>query len=150
MNDNRDSIQAEKPVPPWEQPGFFRLDCEPHRGTLLNWLAFPSLFLCYFSILVQFVFFWSALHAHHGLWSAFTNPRYLNVCAIGLTFSLLGAPLSLASWVIARHDLVIMSKGLMDPAGEKKTSGAWLMGLVGLLVCGVLIAYCGTVLLVMR
>jgi hypothetical protein len=32
-------IQAEKPLPPWEQPGRFRLDCEPHRGRLLSRLA---------------------------------------------------------------------------------------------------------------
>ena len=150
LNDNQDGIRTEKPIPPWEQPGFFRLDCQPHRDTLLNWLAFPSVFLCYFSILVELVFFWSALHGHYSLWSAFTDPRYLNVCAIGLTFSLFGAPLSLAAWLIARHDIAMMRKGLRDPSEKEQTGRAWFMGLGGLLMCGFLMAYCGTVLLVMR
>jgi hypothetical protein len=40
-NDCR-GIQANKPLPPWEHPGCFRLDCKPHRGTLLVWMAAAS------------------------------------------------------------------------------------------------------------
>jgi hypothetical protein len=32
-------------IPPWEEPGFVRLDCEPHRGPLLKWLGLGSLAL---------------------------------------------------------------------------------------------------------
>jgi hypothetical protein len=35
-------IQAEKPAPPWERPGCFRLDCGPHRGELLWWLGYAG------------------------------------------------------------------------------------------------------------
>lgn len=38
----REAIQAEQPVLPWEQSGGFRLDCEPHRGKFLWWLACAS------------------------------------------------------------------------------------------------------------
>jgi hypothetical protein len=40
------SIQREKPPPPWELPGHFRLDCQPHRARLLFWSAMISLILC--------------------------------------------------------------------------------------------------------
>jgi hypothetical protein len=36
MDDHREGIQADKPISPWEQPGCFRMDCEPHRGELLR------------------------------------------------------------------------------------------------------------------
>ncbi len=148
-NDDCNGIQAEKSVPPWEQPAFFRLNREPHRGTLLYWLALPSAFLCYLNIVVQMGYFGYILHRRYGIWSAFTDRVYLNICANALTFSLLGIPFNLAVWLIARHDLAMMRTGLMDAAGEKQTRRARLMGLAGLLVCGFLVAYCGIVLLVM-
>jgi hypothetical protein len=50
--------------PPWEQPGAFRLDCEPHRGGLLSALGTISLVL--------------------GVLSLFCFP----LCVTGLTFGL--------------------------------------------------------------
>jgi hypothetical protein len=149
-NDNRNGIQTEKLIPPWEQPGFFQLNREPHRGTLLYWLALPSAFLCCLNIAVQMGYFGYVLHIHYAIWSAFRDRVYLNICANALTFSLLGIPFNLAVWLIARHDFAMMRTGLMDPAGEEQTGRARFIGLGGLLVCGFLIAYCGTVLLAMR
>jgi hypothetical protein len=45
MDDNRTDIQTKKSVPPWERPGCFRLDCEPHRGMLLRWMGRASLII---------------------------------------------------------------------------------------------------------
>jgi hypothetical protein len=35
---------------PWERPGAFRLDCEPHRGGLLCWLGLGSYLLGFLSL----------------------------------------------------------------------------------------------------
>ena len=35
-------IQADKPIPPWEQPGCFRLDREPPRASLLPLLLWSD------------------------------------------------------------------------------------------------------------
>jgi hypothetical protein len=39
MDDHRDGIQTDKPIPPRERPSCFHMDCEPHRGNFLWWLA---------------------------------------------------------------------------------------------------------------
>src|SRR5262249_2725145 len=38
MDHHHEGIQVEKPIPPWERPGCFRMDCEPHRAGLLRLL----------------------------------------------------------------------------------------------------------------
>jgi hypothetical protein len=38
---------------PWEQPGAFRLDCEPHRGDMLFFLARLSISLSCVALRVQ-------------------------------------------------------------------------------------------------
>lgn len=43
MDDHRKGIQADKPLPPWEQPGCFRMDCEPHRAELLTAISILGL-----------------------------------------------------------------------------------------------------------
>jgi hypothetical protein len=45
VGENRVGIQIDKPVPPWERPGCFRMDCERHRGNLLSRLALASFLL---------------------------------------------------------------------------------------------------------
>jgi hypothetical protein len=87
---------TDRPRPPWELPGGFRRDCEPHRADLLLWLSGVSL-LCCLAALVP--------------------------CFAGLP-ALLGVPLGLTTWVLARRDLALMRKGLMDPGGEAGTRKA--------------------------
>ena len=104
MDEHREGIQADKPIPPWERPGCFRRDCEPHRGDMLWWLGNISLFLGVFA---------------------------LSPC-VGWVPGLLGIPLSLCSRYLAKADLVKIRAGLMDPAGEKATAQAVYVSTQGL------------------
>jgi hypothetical protein len=101
-----DAEQAGWEVPPWERPGGFRLDCEPHRGPLLLWLGRFS----------------------RGCGLLFTVP-----CLFGLS-GLIGLPLGLTVWLLARRDLDRMQKGLLDPRGERETRQAWDYGWDGLVL----------------
>jgi hypothetical protein len=80
-------------VPPWERPGGFRLDAEPHRGEELCRLGNVA--------------------ATMGALSLF--PLCSPFCA---PFAL---ALGLATWCLASGDLRLMRRGLMDPRGEGKT-----------------------------
>jgi hypothetical protein len=102
---NPAGIQADKPIPPWEQPGCFRLDCEPHRSGLLYCLAWIGLIL-----------------------------SLVSSVTLGLPL-LVAFPVSLATWTMARRDLALMLKGLMDPQGEKRTRQALHLGLTAFLCC---------------
>jgi hypothetical protein len=84
---------AEDDERPWEQPGAFRLDCEPDRGTTLLWrLGRLSLWLIAGAALVG---------------------------AIALLPVL---PLAVAVLVMASRDRAKMRAGTMDPAGEWLTA----------------------------
>jgi hypothetical protein len=118
-------------VPPWELPGNFRLDCEPHRGPLLRWLANAG-FLCaltsFFPCVCPLVF-------------CLVPPDTVVLFAAPVGLSVLGASLGLTVWALARHDLGRMGKGLINPEGEwetkfaKKRAGACLgVSLVSLLL----------------
>jgi hypothetical protein len=104
MDDHREGIKAEESIPPWERPGCFRRDCEPHRGNLLWWLAFASLFL-------------GAL-ALYPCW--------------GWLFGLVGSPLGLCIRYLAKADLAKIQAGLVDPAGEEVTAQAMSLSTYGL------------------
>jgi hypothetical protein len=93
MDDHREGIQVEKPVPPWEQPGCFRMDCVPHRGEILTGMAILGLIVSQLSMCLPLLL------------------------AIGM-------PLNTITWYLARLDLAKMSKGLMDPGGQKVTTDA--------------------------
>ena len=109
MDKHREGIEDDESIPPWEQPGCFRMDCEPHRGTLLWWLGWASLI---FGILAPLP------------WSG---------CGLGL----FGIPLGLCRRHMAKADLAKMRAGLMDPHGEAVTKSAESLGTGGL-VCGVI------------
>jgi hypothetical protein len=98
-------IQVEKPPQPWELPGYFRLDCEPDRGDLLYRSAIVGLVLS----IVSFPL-------------------------LGLPL-LAAFPLSLAIWSLARRDLALMRKGMMDPGGETPTLLARDLGCAAFLCC---------------
>ena len=104
MKEHREDIQTDESIPPWERPGYFRLDCEPHRGKLLWWLASAGVVL-------------------GGL-------ALLPLCGWWLGF--IGIPLSLCSRYMAKTDLAKMQAGLMDPYGEGVTASAKSLTTFGL------------------
>src|SRR5262245_25841060 len=61
--------------------------------------------------------------------------------------ALLGLPLGLAAWALARSDLTRMRGGLMDPAGWGDTVFARESGRVGALLSAVYLVFWGAVLL---
>ena len=98
---------TDQPGPPWELPGAFRRDCEPHSGPLVlragrtahvlsGCLAIAPLALC------------------------IVLPLPLRGLAVwpGIFLGLAGVLPSLAAWALARHDLALMRRGRMDSAGE--------------------------------
>jgi hypothetical protein len=105
---------SEEDERPWERPWSIRRDCEPHRGCLLAALGEAGL-CC-------------------GLLS-------LSVCL--LAPSLVGLPLSLSAWLLARRDWGQMRAGLTDPRGRQHVEAAlhdaWL-GLLLNLACFVALA----------
>jgi hypothetical protein len=104
MDEYREGIQVEKPILPWERPGCFRRDCEPHRGSLLASLACAGLTL--------------------GCLALYPLD--------GLVFGLLGILVSLCSRYMAKADLAKMQAGLMDPYGEGVTASAKNLSTLGL------------------
>jgi hypothetical protein len=105
MDEHREGIQADKPIPPWEQPGCFRMDCEPHRGDLLRGAGRAVLILGIVSLL-----------------------------PFGFFLAPLAVPLGIATSFLALSDLRKMRQGLMDPDGKNLTTAAWKMSLGGLLM----------------
>jgi hypothetical protein len=96
-------------VPPWERPGWFRLDVEPHRGA----------FLCRLGQMAFLV--WAV---------ALVGPettRYV-IPVVCLPAGLGGLVLGLLTWWLARRDLKRMLRGSMDPAGATETTEARQLG----------------------
>jgi hypothetical protein len=104
MDDHREGIQADKPVPPWERPGCFRMDCEPHRGNFVCWLAIASFLLGVLAL--------------------------LPLC--GWMPGLIGIPFNLCIRYLAKSDLAKMQAGLMNPYGEGLTKSAMSLSSRGL------------------
>ncbi len=124
--DSREDIQVEKPVPPWERPGCFRLDCEPHRATLLNVMGYASVIVAVLAPFLPLV-----------LAAAGSRFGFLATLLAGLPISTL---LSLTTWLMARSDLAKMQLGRMGRGGEGMIIGARINSLTGLalnLCCGV-------------
>jgi hypothetical protein len=70
------------------------------------------------------------------------------ILAFGLgATALLGLPLGLAAWALARSDLTRMRNRLMDPAGWGDTVFARESGRVGALLSAVYLVFWGAVLL---
>jgi hypothetical protein len=42
--------------------------------------------------------------------------------------------LSLAAWALARHDLALMRRGRMDPAGRPAAQAGWRCGCAGMVL----------------
>ncbi len=108
---------TDRPVPPWELPGAFRRDGEPHRRRLvvaLGQAAFGLTFLLGGTPLALLpVLPWTRAWEFPEWWGLPLLP-------------LLGIPPSLAAWALARHDLALIRRGHMDPAGEQAMRiGRW-------------------------
>ncbi len=112
-------------VPPWELPGQFRRDCAPHRAGLLGALANTSALVGTLSLV----------------------PPFALACApLG---ALLGLPLGLTAWVLARRDLAEMRAGRTDPSGEAGTEAARKLALLGVVTGLLSVALCAGVSLVL-
>ena len=96
MDDHREGIQTDESIPPWERPGCFRRDCEPHRGDMLWWLGFTSHFLGILAL----------------------------VPGCGWMPGIVGIPFGLCGRYMAKGDLVKMRAGRMNPYGEGITESA--------------------------
>jgi hypothetical protein len=64
--------------------------------------------------------------------------------------ALLGLPLGLAAWVLARYDLPRMRDGLMDPAGWGDVLSARESGREGALLSAVYLVFWGGLFLLLR
>jgi hypothetical protein len=110
--DGDTGIHTGEAVPPWEEPGCFRMDCEPYRGELLKGMA---------SLSVAIVF--------------------LSICPLACFSVVLAFPLSLLVWLLARRDLARMRRGLMDPYGEGPTDGARRLSFAAFVTAVIVAAY---------
>jgi hypothetical protein len=114
---------------PWEQPGNFRLDCEPHRGFTLRflaWIAFVG------SVLLFFASFFSGFII------------IIFVPLIALYFVIL-LSLAITLMILARWDLRKMNAGVLDPTGKVITAeardlaiGSFLV-LVAHIICAIVV-----------
>lgn len=119
MDGHPEGIQDDESIPPWERPGYFRLDCEPHRGELLKVMASVSVAV-----------------------------SFLSICPLTYIAVLLALPLSLSIWLLARHDLELMRKGKIDPNGEGLTDGARRLGFGAFVAAVIVSAFWGSILLI--
>jgi hypothetical protein len=104
--------------PPWEQPGCFRRDCEPHRAWLLCALSFVGLLSNY----LVFIYCFDAVTGG--------RPRPLRVGVVMAVMALAVGLFNLGTWILARRDLALMRSGLMDPHGEDQTRHARNLALI--------------------
>ena len=104
-----------------EKQEFVRITYKPHWGTIL--LAMGVI-----SIPLSFPFFLcSVIYAS-------TNPPpdfFLFLISLALP----GLFLGLSTWLMARHDLAKMGKGLINPAGKALTRQAELLAIWGINLC---------------
>jgi hypothetical protein len=107
-------------IPPWELPGNFRRDAEPHRGPLLRKLADAG-YVCSAASCCPFLF-----GVVFGVLDNVGPVRFggSGVIVLAIAVGLLGVGLSIMTLVLARRDLAGMRSGLVDPTGEGETEFA--------------------------
>ncbi len=66
--------------------------------------------------------------------------------AFAVVPALIGLPLGVAVYVLARGDLVRMGTGRMDPEGKEQTGDAASFAALGLVFSGLALAICGPLL----
>jgi hypothetical protein len=118
---------TDRPVRPWELPGAFRRDCEPHRGPLVVFLGRAAFALSFVLAAIPLV--------DLPVLQAWRFPGW------GLPLIPLAGTLpSLAVWALARHDLALIRGGWMDPAGESQVQEGWRHGAAGMKVAALSVA----------
>ncbi len=105
MNNDCTGIQADKPLPPWERPGCFRLDGKPHRGNLLWWLAALGFSLSLISVFIP---------------------------CLGWMPALIGAGFCLTIHDYCYLHLKKMQTGEIDPRGKTLTESAAHLARIGI------------------
>jgi hypothetical protein len=112
--------------PPWERPGGFRLDGQPHRGGLLNFLGLLATVVGGIGLLVN---------CGTPLIGVVPRPGGLPLeFSIPGSLAFLALPLGLTAAVLARRDLNRMRYGTVDPAGFAKTREALALGITGVIL----------------
>ena len=113
---------TDRPVPPWELPGAFRRDGEPHRAGWVSRLARAGQGATSFALLLAV----PAVFAPVGGGVPWRDAEVFAASA-GL-FALPGLLLGVTAMVQARRDLGLMQRGLMDPSGRGRTADAAQIG----------------------
>jgi hypothetical protein len=136
-NDRRHAIQSDRPVEPWERPGHFRLDCEPHHGTVLLWMAIPGMIAGGTGVYFLVTVLYAALIHRVTPATVLAEPETAEQALVLLVATVVGMVLGHAAWVLSRRDLAAMKAGLVDPRGQLATVEARRFALVGLVSSGV-------------
>lgn len=104
MDPTPDDNDADE-VPPWEEPGAVRRDCEPHRAGVLWYMAMTSLTCAMFGC-----------------------------CTYGIA-GIAAVALAVTVLILAGRDLVEMAAGRMDPDGEPDTRSSRRISLLAMFIC---------------
>jgi hypothetical protein len=125
---------TDQPGPPWELLGAVRRDCEPHRGELVERVGRTAGVVSGLLAIAPLVF-WLVLWPP---WQwGWPPPSWTSLLILGTPlFPLTGVFISLAAWALARHDLTLIGRGRMGPAGEPAVQQGRLSGVAGMAVAG--------------
>ena len=133
---------------PWEQPGAFRRDCEPHRGGLIRGLGLASLLLGIPPAVTLTLLLSQMCHEPDMLSGLpFAPVALVALVAPGAAFAFSSLVLGVASWVLARRALREMAAGLVDPGGLAPTRRGLTFARVGALAGGFALLVSLTILL---
>jgi hypothetical protein len=113
-------------VPPWEMPGNFRRDCEPHRASLLIALFFIGLNAVGLSCLAGVFCVGHTSRRVDPLPPE--PPPLMDLNAIGVGLALVALSLGVFTYILARQDLAGMRKGRVDSRGAPDTRTASYLG----------------------
>jgi hypothetical protein len=129
---------TDRPGPPWELPGAFRRDGEPHRADWLTRLARAAYGACSFALVMSILL---------GCTTVEGGTRWGDAevaAALVVLYTLPGLLLGSIALAQARRDLGLMLRGLMDPSGQDRTAEAAQWGrnavVVSLISCGAAVA----------
>ncbi len=105
---------------PWERPGVVRRDCEPHRGPLLQGLAWASL--------------GGSAVALGLVVGAFSNSHLVRLVLLAAAGAVVTVTpvLALVARILSGRDIARMRAGLMDPGGEAPAQLARFVSLLGM------------------
>jgi hypothetical protein len=128
---------TDRPVPPWERPGAFRCDGEPHRADWLSKWASAGHVACALALLNSVGFALAAV-------SGGPRPAAEVSAAAAVLFAVPALLLGSITLAQARRDLGLMLRGLMDPSGRDRTTAAAKVGretvVFSLVICGAAVA----------